>query len=119
MKLKYYVDNPDLNRSRKGNDGQTSRTRSLTLTLVLQALFAKQEKCTFRPIREMAGQNKDIKGVLFESDVSGRRMIHHLYFRRWVVGFEARVRDHYVVAKRGTRPLIHTADGVLLSGSVQ
>lgn len=49
----------------------------------------------------MVGQNKDIKKALFESNVSGRRMIHHLYFRRWVVGFEARVRDHYVVAKRG------------------
>lgn len=70
--------------------------------MVLQALFAKQENFTFRPIGEMAGQNKDIKRALFESNVSGRRMIHHLYFRRWVVGFEARVRDHYVVAKRGT-----------------
>lgn len=89
------------------------------MTLVLQGPFAKREKFTFHPIGKLADQNKGWKRALFKSNLSGRRMIHHLYFRRWVVGFEARVRDHYVVAKRGVWPLIHTADGVLLSGSVQ
>lgn len=71
------------------------------MTLVLQGPFAKREKFTFHPIGGLADRNKGIKKALFKNNLSGRRMIHHLYFRRWVVGFEARVRDHYVVAKRG------------------
>lgn len=41
---------------------------------------------------------------------SGHNMIHHLDFRRWAVGFEAGVRDHYVVATKGMWPLIHTTE---------
>lgn len=84
-----------------------------------QSSLASRKKFTFLPIRLIAAQNQETKDPLFQRKESGRNMIHHLYFRSWVVGFEARVRDHYVVAKRGMWPLFHTADVVLLSASVQ
>lgn len=110
MKLNWDVEDPDLN---------VLCEVCVNLTLVLQVLFAKQEQFTFLPNRLIAVQNQEIKEALFKSKESGHNMIHHLYFRRWVVGFEARGSDHYVVAKRGMWPLIHTADGVPLSASVQ